>query len=94
MTVRLWDLARGESQQVGSHRGKVHGLSGSLFSGSGDKTIRAWPSGETVGTHAGEVSALAYHSVCGLASGGQDNLIRLWDVIPSPAPWPPPGESA
>jgi cell division cycle 20-like protein 1 (cofactor of APC complex) len=56
-----------------------------LFSGSKDSSILAHDTKiqnnvvMKLDGHRGEVCGLKYDS-CGLASGGNDNIVRIWDI--------------
>ena len=70
-TLRVWDLASGETvRTLSGHTGGVRAVAVTpdgrqVVSGSGDKTLRVWDlaSGETVRTLSG-------HTGCGAGGGG------------------------
>ncbi|KAM0146699.1 hypothetical protein ACHAPG_010991 [Botrytis cinerea] len=91
-TVRLWDVATGESlQTLEGHSESVRSVAFSpdgkvVASGSNDKTIRLWDvaTGESLQTlegHSESVRSVAF-SPDGkvVASGSNDKTVRLWDV--------------
>lgn len=92
MTIRLWEVASGNSLHVlQGHADAVLSAAFSpdgktLASGSDDKTIRLWEvaSGQSLREFKGHNSAV--YSVAfspdgkTLVSGSEDNTIRLWDV--------------
>ncbi|KAF5877798.1 putative beta transducin-like protein [Botrytis fragariae] len=91
-TIRLWDVATGESlQTLEGHSLSVDSVAFSpdgkvLASGSGDQTIRLWDvatgeSLQTLESHSRWVRSVAF-SLDGkvVASGSNDQTIQLWDV--------------
>ncbi|EMR89727.1 putative vegetative incompatibility protein het-e-1 protein [Botrytis cinerea BcDW1] len=91
-TIRLWDVATGESlQTLEGHWRSVKSVAFSpdgkmIASGSSDNTIRLWDistgkSLQTLEGHSNRVNSIAF-SPNGkmIASGSSDNTIRLWDI--------------
>jgi WD40 repeat protein len=91
-TVRLWDLASGETIRVlKGHRGAVNAVAlspdgGTVVSGGADRTMRLWDrvSGKekrTLTGHSDWVWSVAF-SPDGkrVLSGSADRTMRLWDV--------------
>lgn len=94
--IRLWDLQSGQMvRTLAGHSGTVTALrfnadSTKLWSASADKTIRGWQLSD--GAPAGRIdtpTAVQTITLFGdgsqLASGGADNLIRLWTAPTSAA---------
>jgi WD40 repeat protein len=92
-TVRLWDPATGRPlMTLAGHTSTVHAVlftpdGRSLISGGEDQEegVKIWDirSGSAVGSlcHGGPVYSLALsRDGTRLASGGKDNVVRLWDV--------------
>ena len=91
-TLRVWDLASGETvRTLSGHTGSVWAVAVTpdgrqVVSGSDDNTLRVWDlaSGETVRTlsgHTGAVFAVAVTPDGRQAvSGSYDNTLRVWDL--------------
>jgi WD40 repeat protein len=92
MTVRLWDLTRGEPiRTFQGHNGVVRGVAFSpdgtrLASASADRTVKLWETAtgqllHTLQGHTDGVRGVAF-SLDGkrLASAGADPVVRVWDV--------------
>ena len=87
-TLRLWDLASGESRVLAGHTGGVTALAvlpdGRALSGSDDGTLRLWDlaSGESrvLAGHTHRVTALAVLPDGRALSGSDDHTLRLWDL--------------
>jgi WD40 repeat protein len=100
-TIGVWDLEaamRGENALIShlvEHSDKVGALaldsSGSLFSGSADRTIKRWdPNGwmccRSWRAHDAAVTCLAHApAVEALCSGAEDGRLRLWRFAPADA---------
>jgi transcription initiation factor TFIID subunit 5 len=98
-TVRLWDVASGECVRIFVGHGSgvravaVHPDGKSMASASDDGGILVWDLGTAKCSHAfsgheGSVYSLAYAGGVGcgvLASGGEDETVRLWDASAAPA---------
>jgi WD40 repeat protein len=89
-TVRIWDLAREESQIFQGHTDWVKSVSFSpdgmrLASGSTDTTVRIWDitSGNQYATllgHTQGVNSVSFSPDGRLLASGGDDGIRLWDI--------------
>lgn len=90
-TVKLWNLANGQTIATLEHPSRVHSLAFSpdgatLATGCSDSMIRLWSVAkkETTATYEGHkapVVALAFHpDGKTLASGGLDGLVKFWTV--------------
>jgi WD40 repeat protein/serine/threonine protein kinase len=91
-TVRVWDLAKKETELVLKHPGKVHGICYSrdgsvLASGCEDGKVRLWDATtgsllEELEGHTGSVACVKFAPKGNLlASGGDDKTVRVWDVV-------------
>jgi len=83
--VLVWDLARGSSRRVGSHRSWCLAVAasqrpGPVISGSSDGTVRAWdPDGSAAGVQYGQgVRALVVDA--GVAYAATDRTVRRFAV--------------
>lgn len=94
--VQLWDVASSTMvRQLGSHQGRVSAASwhgATLATGSRDGNIETHdvrapqPFINSLDKHTQEVCGLAYSAEGLLASGGNDNLVNIWDPSRSVLP--------
>ncbi len=91
--IRLWTLATGKlAKTISRHNGTVNSLTFSpdsalLCSGSADKTIHVCnvSNGKLLAQAEASAEVTAVTWMIGgtqIASGGADNLIRIWDLVP------------
>ncbi|MBW2258149.1 MAG: hypothetical protein JRI25_26600, partial [Deltaproteobacteria bacterium] len=100
--VRVWDASSGEIlRELQGHAGPVADLDtadGVMVSGSWDGTVRLWwDDGESrmLGDHTGKVRTVALTPSGDRAfSGGEDKLLKVWEVAPGEATRPDSGHEA
>ena len=100
-TIRLWDIDTEETLLIlKGHTDRVLSVAFSpdgrtLASGSDDQTIRLWDVAtgqqrDILLGHTSGVTAVAFSPDRRMlaSTGGWDNTVRLWDVLPAPTPAP------